>query len=256
MAIYKLVSSKEVISAFDRNFKPNNSNWINDAIEAIGEALEMLRIMPGLTSVYSDICVIDGRGKLPCDLFYLQGVVQVKDNECLSIVRLNKTSRHNIKIGSQGSNGEYYLNPDYIHCPFDSGTLRVYYYTLPVDEKGFPMIPDNAYLKVALRWYILMLYLGRGNTHPVFDYKTAESNWITNSVKAQNQCRSMDADDRQRFKQMWLNLFPINRRWEYEFNSTQQPYDSVLDNKVVRVPYTIDDLTTIQARTVFPDDYL
>ena len=40
MAIYKTTSSYSIIRKVMRDLNPNNSNWVDDAIEWIGEALE------------------------------------------------------------------------------------------------------------------------------------------------------------------------------------------------------------------------
>ena len=242
MAIYKLVSSKEVIAAVDRNFKLNNSNWINDAIEAIGEGLELLSISPALQTVYSDEEIIDGRVKLPCNLHSLQGVEHLKESGSHHSVRLKRTGRFDFQLNGHKSHNHngYFLNPDYIHCPHDKGVLRIYYFTIPVDTDGFPLIPDNAEVKIALRWYILMFYLSRGNFHSTFKYQDAEQKWNEYVIKAKNKVRAMDSDERQRFKEMWQNLFPYTRTWENEFSKHHlgSNYD---DNIVVRVPYILDD---------------
>ena len=43
MAIYKEISSKVIIRKVMRDLKPNHANWIDDAVEWIGEALGQLR---------------------------------------------------------------------------------------------------------------------------------------------------------------------------------------------------------------------
>ena len=48
MAIYKHVSSKEIVRKVFRDMKPNNADFIHDAIEWIGEALEHIGASPQL----------------------------------------------------------------------------------------------------------------------------------------------------------------------------------------------------------------
>jgi len=252
MATYKLVSSKELISAVDRNFKLNNSNWINDAIEAIGEGLELLSISPALQTVYSDEEIVDGRVKLPCNLYSLQGIEQLKEFGSHQTVRLKRTGRFDFQLHHGQHNHKsdgYFLNPDFIHCPRDKGILRIYYFTIPIDNEGFPLIPDNVEVKIALRWYILMFYLGRGNFHPVFNYQVAEQKWTEYMIKARNKANGMDADERQRFKQMWQNLFPYTKTWENEFNKHSH-HGTYEDNTVIRVPYILDEDYCIPDRAV------
>ena len=46
--IYKLVSSKAIIRKVMRDLKPPGDNWIDDAIEWTGEALEHIGSAPQL----------------------------------------------------------------------------------------------------------------------------------------------------------------------------------------------------------------
>ena len=40
MAIYKTISSQALIRKVLRDLRPTNTNWLDDAVEWIGEALE------------------------------------------------------------------------------------------------------------------------------------------------------------------------------------------------------------------------
>ena len=44
MAIYKTTSAGTVIAKIFRDLKPTNDNWVDDAVEWIGEALEAIAI--------------------------------------------------------------------------------------------------------------------------------------------------------------------------------------------------------------------
>ena len=81
MAIYKHVSSKEIIRKVFRDLKPANANWLDDAIEWMGEALEHIGASTQLCTKHAVIPITNHKGGLPGDLYYIN---QVAINTCVS----------------------------------------------------------------------------------------------------------------------------------------------------------------------------
>jgi hypothetical protein len=81
MAIYKNISSKYIINKIMRDLKPNDMNWIDDAIEWIGEALEHIGATPQLETKNCVLSVANYKVCLPND-FYL--MTQVATNTSVS----------------------------------------------------------------------------------------------------------------------------------------------------------------------------
>jgi hypothetical protein len=81
MAIYKNVSSKEIIRKVFRDLKPANANWLDDAIEWMGEALEHIGASTQLCTKHAVIPITNHKGSLPGDLYYIN---QVAVNTCVS----------------------------------------------------------------------------------------------------------------------------------------------------------------------------
>lgn len=81
MAIYKNVSSKEIIRKVFRDIKPSTADFVHDAIEWIGEALEHIGSSPQLCQKQMVINITDHKGCLPGDLYYIN---QVAVNNCVS----------------------------------------------------------------------------------------------------------------------------------------------------------------------------
>tara|TARA_R110000744_G_scaffold165298_1_gene282403 strand:+ start:180 stop:1103 length:924 start_codon:yes stop_codon:yes gene_type:complete len=81
MAIYKHVSSKEIVRKVFRDMKPNNADFIHDAIEWIGEALEHIGASPQLCRKQCVVDIKDHKACLPGDLYYIN---QVAVNSCVS----------------------------------------------------------------------------------------------------------------------------------------------------------------------------
>lgn len=74
MAVYKTISSKAVIRKIFRDLKPQNDNWIDDAVEWIGEALEHIGAASQLSQKQCVLTVSDHKVLLPSDLYYINQV--------------------------------------------------------------------------------------------------------------------------------------------------------------------------------------
>jgi hypothetical protein len=81
MAIYKHVSSKEILRKVFRDLHPPEANWIHDAIEWIGEALEHIGASSQLCKKQALIPINNHTGYLPGDLYYIN---QVAINTCVA----------------------------------------------------------------------------------------------------------------------------------------------------------------------------
>ena len=71
MAIYKLISSRVIIRKIMRDLGPSDFNWLDDAIEWMGEALEHIGAAPQLEKKVCSLTVKDYTACLPSDLYYI-----------------------------------------------------------------------------------------------------------------------------------------------------------------------------------------
>ena len=74
MAVYKTTSSKTVIRKVFRDLKPQNDNWIDDAIEWMGEALEHIGAAAQLCQQQCVLTIKDHKVLMPSDLYYINQV--------------------------------------------------------------------------------------------------------------------------------------------------------------------------------------
>tara|TARA_R110002096_G_scaffold103907_3_gene228650 strand:+ start:434 stop:1405 length:972 start_codon:yes stop_codon:yes gene_type:complete len=79
MAIYKTVSSKEIVRKVMRDLNPKGAEWIHDAIEWIGEALEHIGASTQLETKVCTIQIENNKALLPPDLYYINQVATSKD---------------------------------------------------------------------------------------------------------------------------------------------------------------------------------
>ena len=74
MAIYKTISSKMVIRKVFRDLKPSKDNWIDDAVEWVGEALEHIGASSQLCQKQCVLDITDHKTLMPSDLYFINQV--------------------------------------------------------------------------------------------------------------------------------------------------------------------------------------
>jgi len=95
MSIYKTISSKAVIRKIFRDLKPQDDNWIDDAIEWIGEALEHIGSATQLCQKQCVLEIKDHKTLMPPDLYYIN---QVAINSSVSPVTAKEIDTLTTKV--------------------------------------------------------------------------------------------------------------------------------------------------------------
>jgi len=205
MAIYKNISSKTVIAKIYRDFRPTDSNWVNDAIEWMGEAIEYIGAYTELILKPFCVDVIEYKAKLPCALEFIEGIEYNGSYLPLS-TSSNSIQGDNINLPVHTSES-CKLNPNYIHTTFQTGKIIIHGLVTPVDCDGFPLIPDSMEFKQALAWYIMFRLIARGYKHQVYkDIIYMEATWEKWAVRARNRAYAPDIISYEKFKNSWNNV--------------------------------------------------
>lgn len=124
MAIYKTTSCQVILRKVMRDLKPEDANWIDDAVEWIGEALEHIGASAQLVTRGCIIDVKDFKAPLPPDLYYIN---QVSMNEKYGYYgassRLDEAQK-NIREGLSAMKGQQLLINGGIHTTLDGNTTN------------------------------------------------------------------------------------------------------------------------------------
>lgn len=221
--VYKTCSVQKVLAQIYRDFKPSHSGWAEDAIEWIADAIEIMKCNQSYAEQSVELKVVDYRAKLPCEVESVLGIVYENS-------RLTRNGGLNHKFPDKNSclssmlpnvTNSYSLNPNYIHTSFAEGCILVYYQGYELDCDGYPFVIDDAVYRDALKWYVLMIMLGRGFKHQVFGYKDALQMWNTTYPRAQNRCKMPDIDGMENFKKNWLGIAKSVNRTNDFFDTTE-----------------------------------
>ena len=103
MAVYRNTSCKCVIRKVMRDLKPNNADWVTDAVEWIGEALEHIGAATQLVQKQTVLTIRNNKCLLPEDLYYInqvavnESVNPAKSTELDTLVTQIKGLRDDIK---------------------------------------------------------------------------------------------------------------------------------------------------------------
>lgn len=218
--VYKTCSVNKVIAQFYRDYKPSHSGFIQDAIEWIGDAIDIMKCVGGYGELSKEVEVFDYRAKLPCELESLIGI----SHNGFRLARNGGLNHKNLKDAKVLSlplciTESYTLNPNYINTSFKDGCITIYFLGIERDCDGYPMVIDDAIYREALCWYILMKLLGRGFKHQTFTYKDAEDRWKYTYPKARNRSKIPDIDGYELFRKTWTGMVNAKNPTQVFFNS-------------------------------------
>jgi len=254
---YLHISSKQVIAKVFRDLKPKDSSWTVDAVEWIGEALDFIGFHGIFDHKALTLTVKDHKTALPCDLYQL---IQVAHKGCALVYGTDTTgytADHRVAstgvtggpiyttaVGEtvptddhsspaftlkftteRGTSNDYYLiNGGNLVTSFEEGEVTLYYTAYLTDDDGFPLVPDNVYVKQALEWYIIRQMMMGGFVHPVFNWEVADAKWGHYCVAAQNDLSFPNIDKMETMKNMFVRMVPnLNRHSDFFIgNETQE----------------------------------
>jgi hypothetical protein len=216
------VSSKQIISKVfrDLNLRDDNSDRWHDFVEWIGEGMEFIHIHATLCKKQVTLPVENHRALLPCD-YYSDGQVLQQD----VFAKQNDSFYPPGKVPYSFS-----IDFPYINTSYRDGELTLEYLAFPIDSEGFPLIPDNPYVREALFWYVLAKMIMGGYTHsdPTFNYLYARDQWKEYCHKAKTHYRMPQSiNDMEQLKTSWLRLIP--RIHEYTIGFANSVYHENLN---------------------------
>ena len=156
--IYQYSSVKEVIGNVIRNTRITDTSYIADMPEWIGHAMSAMRTNMELVDKVTTVDVSFHVGTLPCGL--------------VNIEKVHGCGKYNIEMG--------YIKT---HDVCD-GTIEIHYKSIPVDDDGFPLVPDNSNYKQALYWHCRAMMIGAGFEDSVFSYNQCDEQYEKYAARA------------------------------------------------------------------------
>jgi len=223
------VSINTVIAKLYRDLGINEEVPEVNIIEWCAEALNLIGAYSQYEEISDCIDLTAGKAKLPCE-FYKLVSINFKGRPVYWATNTNASNYQceNCQIpvcSSDICEYTFYLNDSYIVTNIGLAdntdqSICIVYLGMPVDEKGYPMIPDDVYYMKALVAFVTMM-LDRQDwrkgkiTDKVYQESKAEWEFYVNSARgAANMPNSAQLE---RLKNVWRRLMPLTNEYDRSF---------------------------------------
>ena len=254
--VYNLISCKTVISkVFTDLDLQEESHRITDFVEWIGEGMLKIGAFPSMITKVTGkeglpaLQLDDYQAKLPCDLYsinqvaysaseygpfypmrYAAGSYSFNNEMTKKSPQLDATDNKTIPSTQGGPqfSGDftYSVTGNWIKANVRDGYLLISYQAIPIDEDGYPMIPNDVSFSEALYWYINMkLSYPKWVSGQIRDaiYYDAKSSWNFFRKQAYANAMMPNSDQLESIKNTWLKLVPeINANKNFYSTTGQQ----------------------------------
>ena len=129
--------------------------------DAAEYALECIKLLGAPVIYINKIDILEltqYKTELPCDLLYIESVKYGSNvmRESSNIYHLDSFEFEN---ENQNTEFTYKIQNGVIFTSRQNGCIEISYKAIHCDENGYPLIPDNQKVELALEYYILSRYL-------------------------------------------------------------------------------------------------
>lgn len=238
MPVHGLQPADNIIAKVFRDLKPDQEDFVIDAYEWIGEALGLIGAAPQYIDDSAIVKINNYRGLIPCGADYIKqvGYKPVKDktfeegkkvlDDIIPMTEATGTT-HEVNQEDEEQNIEYQasyiLNGNYIRTPFESGEIVIFYKGFPLDEQGYPKVPDSASYSQALYWYIVMKLAESGFKHPAgISFLHAEQRWKKYCAQSFTEAIYPSIDNYEAFRRQWTDMVQSLNQHDTFFNDLSQ----------------------------------
>lgn len=229
MSIYKTVSINQVIAKIIRDLGlANNSQEIpyQDFIEWIAEGLSFIDSYNQLKQKATSIDIEGFKGKLPCDFYKLIKIdkgysyLDFSDNLIAEDVDLNILQNKIQQVSYSSSS--YNINFDSITAGFKTGRIYIQYLAIPLDEDGYPLVPDDVSVFSALMWRVTYYLCLRGfefKNKALMDINFCSRKKDFYTMQSRGTLNMPDGEMQERIKNRFIQLVPNINAYDDGFST-------------------------------------
>ena len=183
-------------------------NWeVEDFVEQIAEGLKLI----GAAKIFED-CIHVGIAQSNM-VAIPRGVQNIKHIDPIS--RNYKESAGFIVVDAE-----------------DGEEITIHYQGMPLDARGYPVVPDNAPTRQALMWWLARTLILQGHLKSV-DFRTAEAEWQWRCGSARADLSVMNLSQWAGFTNDFLRLNPVKDQHAKRYVELGKP--NTLDRGKVRL---------------------
>lgn len=173
-----------VIDKLVRTFKLRE--WVYDIEDIVEDVAEALKLI-GAAKLYAEkVQSIEVNGK-----------IAKIPRDCENIMSLIPVSQYYRESGS------------YIEVDVPDGTkITMKYQAMPTDERGYPVVPDNAAVREAIMWYLVKILILQKEIASI-PYNVAESEWNWRCGSARGELNALNLQQANRMYNDFVRLNPL-----------------------------------------------
>ena len=233
--IHGLISIKTVIDKLYRDLdittevnEANCAEWIAEALAKIGTYAQYQEIGDKLP-------LTDGKVKLPLNFYRLVDISY--NNKPLSWATNTMITNYDCpdcKIPNCCTEYNFYINDSYIVTNITQSSTNevepeicIVYLGVPVDDEGYPMVPDDVYFMEACASYVThKLDYQNWRKGQITDkvYEESKTNWLFYVNSARGSANMPNAAGLEKLLNVWVRLIPKENEYSTFFknNSTKE----------------------------------
>lgn len=218
-------SIKTLLAKLYRDLNINEELPENTLVEWIAEGLNMIGAYSQFNEVSDCIELTAGKAKLPCD-FYKLVSINYKGHPMYWTTNQNahnyQCSSCQIPVCSGACDYTFYLNDSYLITNITGENINIcmVYLAMPVDEDGYPMIPEDVYYMKALTAYVTYMIdyqEWRKGKQADKVYQKSEQDWLFYVNSARGSANMPNAAQLQRLKNIWVRMLPLTNEYDRSF---------------------------------------
>lgn len=219
-------SIKSIIAGLYRDLGVNTEINEQEIVEWVAEALNLIGSYAQLEEVSSIITIANHRVLLPCGFLYPKDITF----RGKSLSWSTKSAANNYqcedcnRIPTCCTDYNFYISDGYIHTSLPEGDLCIVYLSIPVDEEGYPLVPDNVYFDKALKaycTYMLDRIQFRRGLIPDKVYQESKVDWLFYVNSARGSANMPDSAQMERLKRIWVRLIPKQGEYANGFRNIE-----------------------------------
>lgn len=221
MNVTQYTNIREVIARLHRNPLLRDVT-VEQAVEYFADFIAV----HGYNSMYEDredhVKIENYRGKLPCAVIRINQVKDIQTGRCLRATSSTFYMDPDIQEKQAFTERTFKTQGDIIFTSFKEGELLVSYKTIPLDDDGFPKVPDNQILIKALEAYIkkeaftILFDLNRISAN-TYHNAQQQYGWLAGQLRSEMQMPTMS--EMESIKRMWTALLPRTRMFDSGFTT-------------------------------------
>ncbi len=230
--VHGTISYKTLIAKLYRDLNINEEINESSVLEWISEALDKIGAYAQYEEYKECITLQNGKAKLPSNFYKLKDIWY--NNKPLSWTSLSVSTAYTCEgsnIPTCCTHNNFYIEGCYIITDItidqseSAQHLNIVYLGVPIDEEGYPLIPNDVYFIEACAKYVTYMLdhseWRKGNiTDKVFQF--SEREWLWYCGAAKGAANMPDTAKMENLKNVWVRLIPNQNGYYNNFRNNPE----------------------------------